>query len=128
MNLESIADYLAALAIGETGKTLFVNEMPSSCTNGILLMDSYQGARTDLYLPDYYHSEFRLVIRSVDFLTGKALARTASKKLNLMKGQVGDLLVYRASALNLPRPYRRSAGGYWEFEVDMEIVFIDTET
>lgn len=128
MNLKSVADYLANLEYGLEGKTLFVNEMPSSCLGGILLLDSYYGTATDPYLPDFYRGEFRLVVRSADYSTGSALIRRTVKQLNTMTGQVGDLAVYRAFALNLPRDYRRSVGGYWEFEVDMNIVFIDTST
>jgi hypothetical protein len=127
MNLEPISAYLAGKNLGTVGRSIFVNEMPTSCNVGILLMDNYYGTQVDRYLPDFYRTEYRLVVRHTDFANGKALARAATLSLAAMMGTVGTLLVRQTAALNLPRSYRRSAGGYWEFEVDMEIVFVDIE-
>lgn len=127
MNLESITSHLAAQQCGIAGKTIFVNEMPSACDVGILLMDAYSGTAIDPYLPDYYLAEFRLIIRHTDFKEGVKLIRKAARVLKAMQGTVGTMLVNQCRPLNLPRSYRRSAGGYWEFEVDIDIVFVDLE-
>lgn len=126
MNLIPIANYLAENECGIVGASIFVTEMPSSCNIGILLMDAYHGTEVDPDLPDYYATEFRLVVRDTDFANGSALAKNASA---LFKSHAGfsaeELLVRMSYPMNLPRSYRRSVGGYWEFEVDIAITFVE---
>lgn len=126
MNLEAIASFLATNGCGLVGKTLFVTEIPSGCDTGILLMDAYRGTPVNSELPGYFVTEFRLIVRSVDYAAGKVLAKKAVVALTPVTGFVAETMqVQQCLALNLPRPYRRSVGGYWEFEVDLEIVFVD---
>ena len=124
MNLEAIADRLAALGV-LARKSVFVTEMPASCSVGVLLMSSYGGTPINHELPGYYKTEFRVVVRHTDYVSGRTLASKASKALSSHAGfTAGDMLVRQCLPANLPRPYRRSAGGYWEFEVDVEITFV----
>lgn len=126
MNLESIVTQLTANDCGYAGKSIFINEMPGSCESGILLLDGYSGTATDPYLDGYYVTEFRLITRSTDYAAGTALAKKASKALKTAAGWTAtDMIVNRCWPMNLPRPYRRSVGAYWEFEVDVSIVFVD---
>ena len=128
MNLLPIADYLAANESGVVGKSIFVIEMPSSCDQGILIMDAYSGTPVNSELPDYYDTEFRVVVRSVDFVAGTNLANQIATLFKTESGfESGNLLVRRAYPLNLPRPYRRSVGGYWEFEIDVQITFVELQ-
>lgn len=125
MNLEAIANYLP----GKTQlarKSIFVTEMPAPCDIGILLLGNYAGTAVNHELPGYYATEFRLVVRHTDYTGGLALANKAAKALTSHGGfTAGGLLVRQSLPQNLPRPYRRSAGGYWEFEVDVAITFTD---
>lgn len=128
MNLTGFAQLLQDKGCGDLGRTIFVIEMPSSCMEGILLMGSYSGAPINQYLPDYYDAEFRVVVRSVDYERGYALARKASIALKTMGDgyMLGDtMMIKQCYPMNLPRPYRRSVGGYWEFEIDMASVYYD---
>lgn len=129
MILKAVTQYLAANACGTAGKSLFVNEMPSSCKEGALLLSSYGGVRINPELPKYYVTEFRMVTRSADYETGMALAIKISNTLTTHSGFTsGTAQVKQCFAMNLPRDYRRSAGGYWEFEVDFDINFVDIST
>jgi hypothetical protein len=126
MNLEAIATHLAANDCGTVGTTIFVTEMPSETTEGILLMGPYSGAPVDKNLPDFYKTEFRLVVRSTSYTSGRALAKKASGVLNNDAGfSVFGMLVKQIYPQNLPRPYRRSVAGYWEFEVDVSIAYYE---
>lgn len=126
MNIEAIADRLATAGLGINGKTLFATEMPTSCKKGILLMHPYYGTPIDHELPGYFVTEFRLVVRDTDYPAGEALAKAASAALTIkLDGTVGTMLVKKMLPQNLPRPYRRSAGGYWEFQVEVEVVYVD---
>jgi hypothetical protein len=124
MNLEAIADRLALNTRLER-KSIFVTEMPAACDIGILLMGSYGGTPINHELPGYYETEFRVVVRHTDYVAGRTLATKASQALTSHIGfTAGDMLVRQCLPANLPRPYRRSAGGYWEFEVDVQVTFV----
>lgn len=126
MNLEAVATYLAANGCGTVGTTIFVTEMPAEAVEGILLMGSYGGTSVDWHLPDYYKTDFRVVVRSASYESGMTLAKKASKTLTSPAGFTsGTLQVKQSLPENLPRPYRRSVAGYWEFEVDVLIVFYE---
>jgi hypothetical protein len=127
MDLESdIATYLAQKDCGVLGKTIFVLEMPSGCDEGILLLGSYSGTPVDHNLPDYYVTEFRLIVRGTDYVSSGALMAKATAALQTHGGfTTGTTLVRQCLPANLPRRYRRSLAGYWEYEVDMEIVYVD---
>jgi hypothetical protein len=129
MNLEPIAAMLADNDCGLMGKTLFINEAPANFNQGVLLLDGYHGTAVDQYMPNYYPAEFRVIVRSVDFRAGEALAMKAFKQLSMAGGFVhAEMIVNRMWPLNLPRSYRRSVGAYWEFEMDVEVTFVDTRT
>ena len=126
MNLEAVAAYLAANGCGTVGSTIFVTEMPAETAEGILLMGSYGGTPIDWHLPNYYKTDFRVVVRSASYESGKALAGKALDVLTKPGGFVsGTLEAKQSLPENLPRPYRRSVAGYWEFEVDVAIVFYE---
>lgn len=126
MNLESLAQLLEDKSLGSIGKTLFVHEMPLDCKNGIVLIGPPAGVPIDHELPGYRVTEFRLVVRSTEMKRGEQLANDASAVLTVRGDtQIGDLLVKQALPLNDPRPYRRSAGAYWEFEVEIAINYVN---
>lgn len=128
MNLQPIADALKASNLGVEGKTIFINEMPLECKQGILLLESGFGAPIDPYLPDYIRGGFRVATRSVDFLTGQSLAKqvqalcTMSRE-TLMPG--GTMLIKVMNPLHEPYPRQRSVGGYWEFSMEVSITYVN---
>ena len=129
MNIEAVAAYLAASACGVVGKTIFATEMPTACKEGILLMGPYYGTPINRNLPGYYNTEFRVVVRSTSYDPGMALATKALKALDTsLEVTMGTMIVKQITPQNLPRPYRRSAGAYWEFEMDVEIAYVETAT
>jgi hypothetical protein len=127
MNLTTIAQHLQAQNCGIIGRSIFVTEMPASCHSGILLLGSYGGTEIDAEMPDYYVTDFRAVFREKDMAAGLALAKLTSTALHLTTEiQVNDMLIRHMRPMNLPRHYRKSVGGYWEFEVDVFIVYNET--
>lgn len=127
MNLEQLAKRLQDNKCGLLRKTIFVAEMPPSCDEGVLLLDNYYGTQINQYLPDYFDTVFRVVVRSTDYNAGLALAKRVTQTLRTESGYVaGTMTVNQCLPQTLPRSYRRSVGGYWEFEVDMDVVFVES--
>ena len=101
--------------------------MPASCAEGLLLMDGYYGDPLNHYLPGYINAEIRAVVRSADKVRASDLAKRVSSALTIQAElQIPGLLVKQCLPENEPRVYRRSAGGYWELEVDYQIAYILT--
>lgn len=126
MNLKAIANYIQAQSLGVIGKTLFIGEMPLECKQGILLMDTYAGTSIDHELPGWRETGFRIVIRSPNYEAGEQLAESVSAALTLhAEVPMTGILMRQSLPQNDPLPYRRSAGGaIWEFEVDIECIYI----
>ena len=131
MNLKAIAHYLETKRFGRAGESVFITEMPLECREGILLLNRYSGSTIDHELPGWRDTGFRLIARSADYEAGEALAERAGAALKIQQDtQMGNtrsklILMRRSLPMNDPLPYRRSDGGYWEFEVDIECVYIN---
>jgi hypothetical protein len=129
MNLESLSTYLMDAGLDlVAGTNLFATEMPATCTTGVLLLEPYNGTPIDLELPGYVNTEFRVVVRSDNYDSGKALALAVSAALTVpVETQLTpEMFVKRCNPMTKPRPYRRSVGALWEFEVDVGIVYVET--
>jgi hypothetical protein len=128
MNLKPIIAYLEQQELGLGGKTLFRNEMPASCKEGIVLLTGYAGTPINHNLPGYRATGFRMAVRSTDYDAGEELANraiaalTIQQELQLEEG----MLIKQLLPMNEPRPYRRSVAGYWEFEVDVDANYVQT--
>jgi len=127
MMLSAIADWLQLKGCGTVGTTIFEYEMPSACKDGILLMDSYYGTPINHEMPGYHAAEFRVILRATDLVPGRELAVRASAALTIKTDAPfgAKYIVKQSLPENEPRVYRRSKGGYWEFEVDVQCVWVD---
>lgn len=104
---------------------IFIHEMPKDCTRGLLLLDNYSGTFRDKYIPRWRDSTFRFVVRDTDYDSGDSLAWDCANAFERPAGlTVGGIQVLRMQTVNDPKAYRRSAGGYFEFEVDVEVTYI----
>jgi hypothetical protein len=122
---DHLADYMAAKGLGVLGDTLFQQEMPAKCVEGLLLLDGYYGTPIDAYLPGYYKHELRLVGRSqkggrVADLMNRAIALLTVKA----EQEIPGLLIKQSIPQNLPRIYKRSVAGYIEMEVDFDMSLV----
>lgn len=126
MNLKAIATFLSGQGLGVMGQTLFIGEMPLECTRGTLLMDTYSGTAIDHELPGWRDTGFRVVVRSANYEDGEALAASVSSALTITsKTPMLNIVMRQSLPQNDPLPYRRSrAGPTWEFEVDVECIYI----
>lgn len=129
MNLTAIVDYLVSVGSLKLkkGTNLFASSMPAECQNGVLLLGPYHGSPINHELRGLVRTEFTFIVRATDWDKGDAQARAVIKALTTYGDRkMGSILVKQLLPLNEPRDYRRSAGGFWEFEVDNSIVYTET--
>lgn len=123
---EDLVGYLESKAAGTRGRDLFINEMPAGCNQGVVLLDTYVGTPIDEYLPGYYRGNFRVAVRSPDQVSGRLFAKKIVKLLKIERETaMGSTSVKLMLPLNLPRSFRRSDGGYWEFQIDVDVNYVD---
>lgn len=127
MKLKPITTWLEQLGVGTQGTDLFINEIPSECKNGIVLLDSYGGMPINPYLPGYKMGVFRAVVRSTDHDAGLARAFALVETFTVQtEQQLDGILLKMMQPLAEPRRYRRSVGGFYEFEFESDICYVDT--
>lgn len=126
MNLYGIADHLQSQRLGVMGRDIFVNEMPVEVEKGILVRDRYSGTPFDHNLPGYFATGFRIAVRSREFTEGDKLAWKVCDALTLQSDTAMlGMTVKSLLPIYQPRPYRRSKGGFWEWELDFDIAYVN---
>lgn len=142
MKLEITADLLDELAkskgldIGQ----VYVNEMPLGIKHGLLLMDSYAGTPINPYMPKLRNTGLRLIMRSSRYARGYKTAMLISELLNIqveryveganvkeLLGEDSRILLKQVLVMNEPKPYRSSDGGFVEFEMEIELIYVAPE-
>lgn len=127
MNLTSIAKYAQSRGLGMMGVDIFVNEMPTD-TPGILIRSGYVGTPINHYLPGFREgSELRIAVRSKDYAAGYELAWKVLNQLTVTRDtQLDGMLMKQLLPEADPRLFRRTAGGYLEWEVEFTGAYVMT--
>ncbi|MGJ7578554.1 phage tail terminator protein [Variovorax sp. RHLX14] len=81
MNLEFLAIYLASKGLGKQAETLFADEMPTDCKEGVLLRNGYDGTPINHYMRGHIKDEFRVAIRALTYGEGYVLANQVAAAL-----------------------------------------------
>lgn len=126
MKLEVIAEELENQAIGQMGKTIFINHMPDNCLEGVLLRMDFTGTPIDYYLPNYRKTEFWLITRSKEYGKAKTLAENAAAAISYPHGGVmlSDLKINYLRPQTEPVHFPVTAGGYHEFLVIFDANYV----
>lgn len=126
MNLEGICSELENQGIGKAGETIFINQMPDTCDEGVLLRMPFMGTPIDYYLPGYRKTEFWMIVRSKNYGAAKELAQAASDAINHPYGEVtiDNMKINYLRPQNDPVHFPTSAGGYTEFLVIFDANYV----
>lgn len=127
MNLESLADKLQDDRLGKIGKDIFINHMPASAEQGVLLRQPYIGTPIDYELPNYRNTRFQAAIRSKDFKVGEQLAREVSASLTLTETVLPEMDIRYIRPRTEPVPFPLNAAGMFEFLVIFDAVYVIVE-
>lgn len=125
MDLKAVAQFADSSGLGTIGTSIFVGEMPAGCLAGILFLDRYSGTPINPDLPKYRVSGFRTAVRHADYEAGLTLAKRVNKAFTIFREtQMTGIRVKQMFPQNDPRPYRRSVGGNWEYEVAFDAWYV----
>ncbi len=105
---------------------IFINYMPETVTEGILLIHTLSCAALDPSLPDYKKARIQIVVRATDFESGYALAREALVTFKVIKRHRQDgVFISFIEPLHDPIPFPASKGNYTEFSVNFETAYVE---
>jgi len=126
MNLMPLITLLQTSGLGVPGQTIFLNMMPAEADSAILLRNPLSGTKIDYELPDYYRSQFQLIVRGKSYKAAQAVSDQAIAALTLVNTQVGTLYFNFCRPKTEPVAFPLSKGNLIEFNVNFEVNFVDT--
>lgn len=109
--------------IAQLGTTLFINKMPLSVNNGILLRNPINGTKIDHELKGHYNTEFKVIVRTTSYEDGYVLMRKVFKLLTLDNYVIEDMHIKHCYPDNEPIEYPISEGNMIELASDFKIAF-----
>jgi hypothetical protein len=108
------------------GETVLIYNMPDTLTRGILLVSNTGGAQRDLDIPGMRRARFQAVIREREYQSGYNLGLQVAAALD--KREVTPEVGFRISLvrpLNDPIAFSRSKGGFIEFSINFETIYME---
>ena len=126
MNLIPIANLLQSDGLGISGTTLFVDMMPSETTQGILLRNILTGSKINYELPNFYQTQFQLIIRtpSGHYDQGEALINATVAALTISAKPIESTFYNYLRPHTDPVVFPISKGNLLEFSVMMDCCFV----
>ena len=124
--LLDIATFLEEQGQGYTtgrDKDIFVHSMPERVSEAMLLKDSMFGTEIDHELPDYFDTEFQIIVRAKEHAEGEDRAKAVSTALTVLNQAVGTLNVNYIRPRHVPMVFPVSEGDYLEWLVTFDANF-----
>lgn len=121
----NLTPYLQILRAALPAEDIFIHHMPETFKRGILILTGAGGAIRDPDLPDYKKARLQVVIRETEFQGGYDLAIRILNALDIHKLTQGSVYFKRVRALHDPIPFKRSDGGFIEFSINFETVYVE---
>ena len=121
--LLSIAQILSDAGIASTGESLFINMMPISVSNGVLLRNPINGTKIDYEINGHYNTEFKVIVRTTNYQTGADMMTAIFEALTLTNETLEDISIKQCYPDNEPISYPISEGNILELATDFKIAF-----
>lgn len=119
MNLMPMIDLLQAKGLGAKGTDLFLNMMPSTVNRAAMLREPLTGTEINYELPEYFKTDFQVIVRSPDFEDGKRLIDDVVAALTLEEEVVEDMYFRYCRPKAQPVSFPISDGALIEYTVKM---------
>lgn len=121
MNLMPLAQRLESDALGLIAKSIFVNMMPFSCPEGILLKNKLQGTEIDYELPKYFRTGFQVITRSANYQTAEAMMENVFASLTMVEETLGTVHYIYCRPITQPIAFPLSEGNLIEFSTHFDV-------
>lgn len=122
MNLSRIAWYLEHLGLGETGKDIFVYQMPYEIERGILIFQSMP-SRVEPYIPDLRRGSFQIVVRGLHPEEVRLRATEISDNLTIKGIRMSDMAFRHITPAHEPLVFPVPESRYCEASVNFDYVY-----
>ncbi len=119
MRLMPMLERLQMAGLGAMGTDLFLNMMPSSVTRATMLREPLTGTEINHELPEYYKTEFQVIIRSPDYEDGLERIKQAVKVMTVEEEMVGEMYFRYCRPKAKPVAFPISDGSLIEYTVMM---------
>ena len=128
MNLKPLTQMLNTMRLGKLSKTLFMQMMPASCREGILLRAPLTGTTINHELPGFYKGEFQMIVRSTSYEDGEDLAKkvVAALTIELTGTVVGSQTFNYCRPRTLPVAFPLSVGDLIEYNVTFDACYTES--
>jgi hypothetical protein len=123
MNLKPFWDILSPRL---PEQQVFMYHLPDSFMEGVLILHGAVGAKLDPDLPDYKRAKFQVIVRSDNYESGYGIAKQVMAVFKAVnRYSDGIMLIHFIQPLNDPISYPVSKGGFTEFSVNFETVYVE---
>ena len=124
MILEAVAEFLKSERVAVGGKDLFIHEMPSKVSIGVLLLTPLSGTTINHELPKYRTAGFQVIVRHTDHVNGRLLVDQVMASLTMANVTLGGLKVNFIRPKHEPVVYPTSEGDFLEFSVNYDANYV----
>lgn len=124
MKFEPLVEHLvSAIPQLVSGKTIFVNQMPTNPELAALLKQSFAGTEIDPELIGRRRGKFQVAVRCKNYQEGEQLINTIVEKLTMRDVQLNGIYIHIMRALNEPVSYMLTVGNNFEFSVNLSAIY-----
>jgi hypothetical protein len=117
--IDDIAQYLVDNSIGALGTTIFKSYLPDNVDAALVVLDT-GGVKPDGYIPTKSPT-FEILIRAVDYTTGKAKLDSIRTLLHSLKNTtIGSTYFYYILAISEGGHLGRNERGLDEFSINFQ--------
>jgi hypothetical protein len=121
-----IANYLAANGCGRVAginRNIFVNHMPATVKEGVMIRQDYEGIPYQHELPGYFRAAFQVIVRNPDYVSGQTLAEKIATTLNKERVVFGTTNIKYIRPIQKPIVFPASSGDYLEFSTYFDVCY-----
>jgi len=117
IHLMRIAELIEATGVAAAGDDLFMFTLPADVQNGIMIRGPLTGDPINPEQPDFYSSEFLVVVRGGDGRAAFEKCKTISSALTIGREQSGEIWITDCRPRTRPIAYPRSDAGTVEWGI-----------
>ena len=126
MNLMPIANRIHATSLGTKGVDLFIRMMPAEAANAILLRDPLSGTKINHELPNYFHTEFQLIVRATGYEAGQTTSDAVIALLTFGELTLETQAFKYCRPRTLASAFPLSKGNLVEYSVMFDCCYVGT--